>query len=420
MDYNYRNTFFKKYKSKSNTLILDINIDYYRLIALKELIDIFINTNMSWQYTISKNHEHHLRLICENIQDIRWINFKDINIDVDLSVFSIHVYYDINNYNKIYVETYIKNTLTEINDLYIKEMNNINEYIYNEIVYIYNQVLQSTLIPNYCFQKIELRKGDFIGYYDFDWIKIDCGRKITNYCYPRIVKCKFKYFKILLENFKYPIPCIETIDINRKIIFSLIQLFLRCSISFSLTDGEYFNFPNNENINNYNLDTRYNGEFISLKRGNINNEYYDGIPSDTQDLINKFYELDYEKQNLFIISCNSYCDAQKSSSYGKAVTLYTIALENIANHTYKSDKIGKKQKIYLLLRDIFGRELVSKDFVSYFYDIRCLYAHRGISNNGIKQEIFSVEESDSTLELSLEEITYSALVQWLINQKKGE
>ena len=146
---------------------------------------------------------------------------------------------------------------------------------------------------------------------------------------------------------------------------------------------------------------------------------YNGIPNDTQDLIEKFYKLDYDKQNLFLMSCQAYIEGL-NSDYGKAITYYTIALENLANNFYKRNcqgqNISKKKRIYLLLTNIFKREIVSEDFVKRFYNIRCLYSHEGIANNRIRQSIFEVRDSDEMMERYMEEITYSSLVQWLLKE----
>ena len=119
------------------------------------------------------------------------------------------------------------------------------------------------------------------------------------------------------------------------------------------------------------------------------------------------------------MSCESYVEGL-NSDYGKAITYYTIALENLANYFYRLNyngkKVSKKKRIYLLLKDIFHREIISEDFVNHFYNIRCLYSHEGISNNRIRQLIFEVKDSDEMMERYMEEITYSSLVQWLLNE----
>lgn len=119
------------------------------------------------------------------------------------------------------------------------------------------------------------------------------------------------------------------------------------------------------------------------------------------------------------MSCEAYIEGL-NSDYGKAITYYTIALENLANAFYKknyqSQRISKKKRIHILLTDIFKREIISEDFVNHFYNIRCLYSHEGIANNRIRQSIFEVKDSDEMMERYMEEITYSSLVQWLLNE----
>ncbi len=407
MNYNWDNSVFKEYVLESERKQISLDLELYKLIAYKEMIDTFTNSNIDWQYTISNGKQHQLRNIIDEIDNIRWIDLIEDEIKNNISSFSVHICYDADNFNELFIQTYLKkkNTLLgKSEDELIEIINAINEKIYNELINIYNMIKEGMYIDNYFIENVEIEKGKLSGYYNLDWIILNCGKKNDNTPSRQIVKCKVKYFKIICGNLKHPIPTIETLYINRRITFALIQVFTRCCINPVIKQGIFYNSMDK-------------GKYIKIDRGNeIIHKNYEEIPTDTKELLDKFYnKLEYEKQSLYLTSCDAYIDAQKAS-YSKAVTLYTIALENLANYKYKGTKMGKTQRIYMLIKDIFKKEIISKDFIDYIYSIRCLYAHEGIANNRIKQEAFEVYDADSTLEKYMEEITYSVLVEWLIQE----
>ena len=416
MNYNWNE---EKYFLKSEEKQICINMNTYQLCALRKVIDYISNSDTSWEYFSENGNKHYLSIIINDLSNVNLEIFKEIPNEI-LKLFISHICYDVTDFNNISIITYMK-TKNENEDAnnYINIINTINDLIYKEILYIVDNINECKYINNYFLEAVQLKKGNIVGFYDLGKVLIDGGTDITNISTPKIIKMQIQYKKIILPNIKYKLPCIESLYIDREILLNLIQLFLRCSLNSYISNGKYFSYPNSNTKYMYELDTLHPGTFVQLERNKIITEDYKGIPNDTQDLIDKFYKLDYDKQNLFLMSCQAYIEGL-NSDYGKAITYYTIALENLANyfHTinYKNQRISKKRRIYLLLSDIFKREIIPQDFVNHFYNIRCLYSHEGIANNRIRQSIFEVRDSDEMMERYMEEITYSSLVQWLLNE----
>ena len=416
MNYNWNE---EKYFLKSEEKQICINMNTYQLCALRKVVDYISNSNTSWEYFSENGKKHYLSIIINNLSNINLDIFKEISKET-LLLFNSHICYDVTNFNTVSIITYMKTKRKneDAND-YINIINTINDLIYKELVYIVDNINKCEYVNNYFLEAVQLKKGNIVGFYDLGKILIDGGNDITDISTPKIIKMKIQYKKIILPNIKYKLPCIESLYVDREIILSLIQLFLRCSFNPYITNGRYFSYSNSNIKYTYELDTTHLGKLISLERNKIITEDYKGIPSDTIELIEKFYKLDYDKQNLFLMSCEAYIEGL-NSDYGKAITYYTIALENLANAFYKknyqSQRISKKKRIHILLTDIFKREIISEDFVNHFYNIRCLYSHEGIANNRIRQSIFEVKDSDEMMERYMEEITYSSLAQWLLNE----
>lgn len=416
MNYNWNE---EKYFLESEEKQICINMNTYQLCALRKVIDYISNSDTSWEYFSENGNKHYLSIIINDLSNVNLEIFKEIPNEI-LKLFISHICYDVTDFNNISIITYMK-TKNENEDAnnYINIINTINDLIYKEILYIVDNINECKYINNYFLEAVQLKKGNIVGFYDLGKVLIDGGTDITNISTPKIIKMQIQYKKIILPNIKYKLPCIESLYIDREILLNLIQLFLRCSFNSYISNGKYFSYPDSNTKYMYELDTLHPGTFVQLERNKIITEDYKGIPNDTQDLIDKFYKLDYDKQNLFLMSCQAYIEGL-NSDYGKAITYYTIALENLANyfHTinYKNQRISKKRRIYLLLSDIFKREIIPQDFVNHFYNIRCLYSHEGIANNRIRQSIFEVRDSDEMMERYMEEITYSSLVQWLLNE----
>lgn len=411
MNYNYNeNILVNSYNAFSKIKELQIDLDLYRLNAFKNVLSSFSKSNKFWNYYISKEKKIYSRMIIENLENIRWYDCPKLTQN-SISDFCVHICFDCKEFNKLNVQTFC------IQEKEYKLQNNeieiINDFFYNKIIELYKNVKKSILVENYFFENYQLKIGDIAGYYHFDRIELDCGEETNNYIFPRVIKCKIKYYKVIINELKNNMIACETIKIDRKIIITLLQTFTRCAFNNQITDGRYFG---NHRSNLYEFNKDNEGKFITLDRNKIVTEFYKEVPSDTNLLINKFYELDYNNQNIFLVACEAYIDGLKDNS-GKALTSFVIALESLANHKYKNKKLRKKERIYKLITELFKKDtIVSKEFVYYIYNLRCLYSHQAIANNQIKGVIFDVYEIDEKLILKVEALTYSILIKWLLKE----
>lgn len=422
LDYNWTKDFLKQYKYESNKYTINFTLTPHELVAFKSLINVYLNSNRSWEYTCNNGREHYLRIIADNILKIELINKEEFfQVLAPLSEYiELHICFDAKNINILDIISYLKNGFNEtIHKIEIQNFNDFCKKVKDDICHLLTRVKEANYIDNYFFQKFELINGNFNGYYDFDYIKLDFGAPIETRSVNRVIRCKIKYKKIICSNIPFNIPVIETIKSDAKTAIALCQLFLRCAISPNIYNGKYHTYLDSK-LTPTSLDDRNHGIYIPVQRGIIDTQYIDGVPSDTPDLFRKFKSLDYEKQNVFIVSCHSYAYANKLSQV-QAVTHYVIALENLAEFEYMKNykkashtKIYIKDKIFNLIKKFFNKSKVSKDFVDYFYSVRCLYAHEGVANNRIYQDILGVHDGDNMLQLYMEELTYSVLTQWLI------
>lgn len=130
-----------------------------------------------------------------------------------------------------------------------------------------------------------------------------------------------------------------------------------------------------------------------------------------------FDKLKYDDKCVYLQACEAYIEGLKTND-GKEIMFFVIALETLANYEYDDEEKSKSEKIYNLISSVYKRNIVSKEYIDYIYDIRSLYSHQGISNNRIKQKIFNIYENNEHLMSEVEKISYSVLIKWLIN--KGE
>ncbi len=422
INYNWIQKFSLRYKYESEKYNIDFNLNPHELLAFKTLITFYLNSCKSWEHTYNNGREHYLRIIADDITKIHWFDgiISDCPQELLSAFVEIHVCYDAININKLFIISYLKNNSE---DAYTKiNVNSLNEFsrkIKDDVSFILSRVRESIYLDNFIYQNFELVTGNFTGYYDFGDIQIDFGAPIETHSVNRIIRCKIKYKKIICTQLPFETPFIETFNSDIKIAITLCQVFLRCGISSNIYNGKYYNFPNSI-LNDHTIDTDNLGVYVPFQRGHINSQYTEDVTCDTPDLFKKFKLLDYKKQNIFLVSCYSYAYANKLSNV-QAVTHYVIALENLAEFEYKNNanssnsRLGKKDKIYILIKSLFKECKITKDFVDYFYSIRCLYAHEGVANNRIYQDILGVHDGDKMLQIYMEELTYSVLVQWLLN-----
>lgn len=411
MNYNYNeNILINSYSEFSKIKELQINLDLYRLSAFKNVILSFSKSNKFWNYYISKENKNYSRIIIENLVEIRWYDCPKLTQN-NISDFCVHVCFDCEGFDKLSIQTFFKQA--EKYNPKNNEIEIINNFFYNKIVELYKYTKKSELAENYFFENFQIETGDIAGYYQFDKVELDCGEETDNYTFPRVIKCKIKYYKVIINELQNNMIASETIKIDRKIITTLIQTFSRCAFNSKITNGRYFG---NLGKNLYEFNKEKMGKFISLNRNKLATEFYKEVPDDTNFLINKFYELEYNKQNVFLVACESYIDGLKENS-GKALTSFVIALESLANHMYRNQKISKKKRIYKLITELFKKDtIVSEALIYYIYNLRCLYSHQAIANNQIKGTIFDVYEIDEKLILKVEALTYSTLIKWILKE----
>lgn len=411
MNYNYDDDILKNsYSFKSELKTIDFELDLYKLIAFKNMISYIFDVDKIWNYTTSGKKQYS-RMIIEDFAKIRL--YKDFTlIKNNISDFSVHICFDCKLFNNLTLQTFFSNKKKYIEDK--DEINLINNYYFSIINKIYEMIVNAQIIENYFFECFQIKTGDLFGYYCFDRIELDCGNKITTYNFPRVIKTKIKYHRIIIDEMKNLIPENTTMLIDRKIILTLIQVFTRCYFQNKITNGKYIGkqFNSVYDFNKSNL-----GKIITLDRNKISSGFYEGIPWDTNSLINKFYKLNYEKQNIFLSSCEMYLDGIKDYSF-KSLSIFVFAIENLANYEYKTriqekTNMSKKERIYKLILNLYGYEIYTQEFINYIYNLRCMYSHEAISNNRLKQNIFNFYEIDKNLILRVESLTYSILIKWL-------
>lgn len=273
---------------------------------------------------------------------------------------------------------------------------------------------QNYYIDNYFLESFQLGHGRYSNYYNFNCIELDFGKTQNVYSKPLVVKAKIKYRKILNEEIKEANCLIDSLKIDRDIVLKLIQLFFRTTFE-RVTDGIYYDRYNEDFI--YNLNNKENGKFLKCDRNELI-EYQDEYANDDIEKCFMFFDkLKYDDKCVYLQACEAYIEGLKTND-GKEIMFFVIALETLANYEYDDEEKSKSEKIYNLISSVYKRNIVSKEYIDYIYDIRSLYSHQGISNNRIKQKIFNIYENNEHLMSEVEKISYSVLIKWLIN--KGE
>ena len=417
MNYNFSESILKNsYSVHSKLCTMNFELDLYRLIAFKNMISYIFNSNKIWNYSLN-NKKQYSRIIIEELSKIKI--YKEYTLlKNDINDFCLHICFDCNKFNQLTIQTFFTTKKMYVADN--NEIDLLNNYYLSVVNKIYNMVKNAYIIENYFFECFQIKTGDLFGYYCFDKIELDCGNKTNAYYFPRVIKTKIKYHKFIIDELKNLIPENNTMLIDRRIILSLIQTFTRCCFDNKITNGKYIG-TSNDSI--FDFDKTEKGITSVLNKNKLITKSYDGVPTDINLLINKFYELSYEKQNIYLSTCEMYVDGIKDYS-SKSLSLFVFALENLANYEYtinfskkiknsKKNKMSKKDRIYNLLLSLYGYEIYSKEFINYIYELRCMYSHEAISNNRLKQNIFNFYEIDNELILKVETLTYSVLIKWL-------
>ena len=205
-----------------------------------------------------------------------------------------------------------------------------------------------------------------------------------------------------------------------------MQLLLRFPFEEKIIDGKYYLRKNFSPQHTYELDESNLGKLYKINRNKIIDNSKIGFPEDTKTIIDKFYELDYEKKNTFLKSCTSYINGLKSNST-KAIAYYVLAIENISNFCskasqqipkqgdfYENVEGNKKNIIYKTINNVFGELIVSEDYVNIIYKARSEHFHDGIENNDIIKTALEIDDSNQSLIDSVERLAHLFLIKWLL------
>ena len=409
MNYNFDDSILENsYSQFSKLITIKYEFNLYKLIALKNLIFYIFDIQKVWNYTLSDKKQYS-RHIIDDLNVIRIYNEYSLKYN-DVRDFCIHICFNCKQFNELTIQTFFsrKKQYNSIDD----EIELLNNYYADVLNRLCLMVKNAKVVDNYFYECFQIKSGDLCGYYKFDNLELDCGEKTNSYIVPRVIKAKIKYHKILINELMNLLPENNTLFIDRKIMLVLVQTFTRTYFEDTITNGKYYGLSKNSF---YDFNIEFMGDYITLDRSKSITEHYEAIPDDTNLLINKFYNLSYEKQNVFLSACEMYVSGIKDYS-SNSFSMFVFALESLANYEYKtkmSGKVYKKQRIYNLIMNLYGGELYSYDFISYIYDLRNMFSHEAISNNRLKHNIFEFYDVDKNLILIVEALVYSVLVKWI-------
>lgn len=281
--------------------------------------------------------------------------------------------------------------------------------------------------PNCYLEFVQLMYGSVSGNYDFGDICVSGGNEEKVYTQPEILLIKVRYNNFIIPGMPNGFPEINDLNINRMMALNILQLLLRFPFEDKIYDGKFYGELDETSaefgvFSNYKLGNTY-----SVNRNTIIDNGSTGFPKDSAEIIDKFIKLDNEKQQVFLNSCQSYINGLKSKTT-KAIAYFCAAIENIANnnstrnigfdkmndfHDKIIDRESKRAKIYKVINNTFGREIVTQDYVKYLYDIRCLHFHDGFENTNFFQNALGFDEANINICDDAERLANSFLIKWL-------
>ena len=409
---NFNNFDFSNYYFSTGTKTISLNLNYIQIMTLKKYIENIYKCDTNWIYKK------------DSILNFSFLLNKVIEVENKKIVFCTNVVFNSNNFSKISVTSYSNDDIDSDNTK--KLISTYNKELAKEIKELCKKIEKSTLSDNYFNEAVQLCYGSVNGYYDFGRLIVDAGGKVKAYDKPEILKLRIKYNKVLIKDMPIGTPVCDTMLIDRDIIKKLLQLILRYPIEKRVSDGKYYSRKDFFSNHNFELDDNNIGKTYSINRDNIIKDDFNGFPEDTKEILDKFYSIDYEKKNAFIKSCTCYINGLNSDST-KAIAYYVLALENLANFNSKASQLipkqgsfyeemkgNKKDKIYKIINNVFGREIVSDEYVNILYKARSSHIHDGLENNDILEKAFEIDEHNKTLIDSAERLTHSFLVKWLL------
>ena len=409
---NFNNYDFSKYLFCSGTKTISLKYNYVQIMALKKYIEIIYKCKTSWTYKK------------DSILYFSFILDRQIELDEKIIKFNTNIVFNSNRFSKLSITSYLKESTDD--DNIKRSIRNYNKNLTKNLKDLCKKIEESTTKDNYFFEPVQLCYGSIYGYFDFGRLIIDAGKKVKAYHKPEIIKLKIKYSKIFVNDMPIGTPVCDTLLIDRDIIKKLLQLILRFPFEKRISDGIYYVRDEFITSHNFELDEANIGKTYSVNRDEIiNNDLY-GFPDDTKKIIDRFYLLDYEKKNAFIKSCSCYINGLNSEST-KAIAYYVLAIENLANFNSKPSQVLPKQgnfyemmtgnktkKIYREINNVFGKEIVSYDYINILYKARSSHFHDGLENNDILENALEIDEHNKTLIDSAERLVHSFLIKWLI------
>ena len=392
------------FESKIKKINLE-EMNIYDLLFFNEIIKNVFNDRKEEEQMKMKDNKYFIYYKIENLSKYRELLKEKSDL---ISKCSLIIYFNCNTFKELLLKVILDNDKNDGTN------NRIVNSVYNYLLDLKEKMRYNQHIDNYFYEIFQLGHGKFSNYYDCNKIELDFGVKQSVYPKPIIVKTKIKYKKIINTEIKNMNFAVETLEIDREITLNLIQLFLRTPFE-RVTNGIYYNDSNEDCISQ--LNKGKNGSFIDYNRNSLVEYQDEFVPKDTKILFNIFEQLKYDEKNVFIQTCEAYLEGLKSDN-GKELVFFIIALETLSNYEAANKKIAKTDLIYNLIIKLYDKEIVSKDYINYIYNLRSLYSHQGISNNGIKQIIFNVFENNKHLLSEVEMLTYSVMTKWLLS--KGE
>lgn len=281
---------------------------------------------------------------------------------------------------------------------------------------------------NYYFEFVQLMYGSVSGNYNFGDICVSGGNEEKVYTLPEILLIKVKYDNYIVPDMPDGFPEINDLGIKRIMALNILQLLLRFPFEDKIYDGKFYGELDEISaefgvFNNFKA-----GKSYPVNRNIIIDNSSIGFAQDAPEIIDKFFKLDDEKRQVFLNSCQSYINGLKSRA-AKAIAYYCAAIENIANnnstrnivfdklndfHDKIIDRDPKRIKIYKVINNTFGKEIVTQDYVKYLYDIRCLHFHDGFERTNFLQNALGFDEANVNICDEVERLTNSFLIKWLL------
>lgn len=329
---------------------------------------------------------------------------------------------NINTFKKAYEKyyQYIRRLLKESLEDIIKRVNHV-------------QIVQGQFWCNYVFN------GRYIkGVYDAGRIKLAQGYTNGSFSMysPQLVKVLARHDKIRINDLNNNIKEIdfELYFISRiytRLLSVIFRAYVSDSIFESFAGDKVFEQLNNKIIQSFDnsiFKDKEEGQKVKINREKLlkGNKFYDYwykeyFPEDTQDLIERFFKLDFEVRQEYLNCCNSYWYAMKffySKDYANAIAKLVAVIENLATIEYKTSKGDDSclSKTKNIVNDLFEVDDELNKVIDSYYILRSRNVHRGESEKLMNDYLFDTCTYDDQSFANLETIVHFCLIKWLIKK----